>query len=497
MLPQVPPATPRKHVFIAALLLYALVMWPIIHADRFYIDDLGRARTGYLGWTSDGRPLSNLVVETMNLGAPISDLTPLPQLLALLLLAYLAVTVSRKFNVPGAWRAPLIVAPLVANPFFLENLSYKFDVLPMTLATALACMAVTAIPRTGWRALLGALALLATLCLYQPALNVFLVFVIAEFVLGQRDLAPMRPLLNTLGVRAGQLALALLAYKAVIAGTVKGHYATAHGAIAAANTCVATAHRNLAAFWRYVLDQLPGLWAKPLMAFMAAGALAGVYWTVRYLLRSWSVASTPMRAAMIASIVLFPLALVVAPWGPMLLLELPVHAPRVNIGFGALGAVGLLLVWTVLHRVRMRGPWQVAVLTVPVYSLLTFCFVYGNSLTQQKEFENRVAAQISADLSRIAAAHPVSEYMLQGSLGHAVIVRHTMRKYPLIGTLVPVHLTEGWGWAYEEMEHFGVVTPFRLSAPDAAPQSPPVAVSRNYRVYLDHDRAIVAFTPGS
>ncbi|HTK00631.1 MAG TPA: glucosyltransferase domain-containing protein, partial [Bordetella sp.] len=148
MQPPVSTPTPRRHVFIAALLLYALVIWPIIHADRFYIDDLGRARSGYLGWTSDGRPLSNLVVETLNLGAPISDLSPLPQLLALLLLAYLAVTLARKFEIPGAWRAPLILAPLAANPFFLENLSYKFDVLPMTLATALSCMAVTAIPRT-------------------------------------------------------------------------------------------------------------------------------------------------------------------------------------------------------------------------------------------------------------------------------------------------------------------------------------------------------------
>ncbi|AOB33158.1 hypothetical protein AKI39_24025 [Bordetella sp. H567] len=497
MLSNASPTPSRKHVFIAALLLYALVMWPILHADRFYIDDLGRALHGYLGWTSDGRPLANLVVETMNLGAPISDLSPLPQLLALLLLAYLAVTVSSKFNIPGTWRAPLIVAPLVANPFFLENLSYKFDVLPMTLATALSCMAVTAIPRTGWRALLGSLALLATLCLYQPALNVFLVFVIAEFVLGQRDLLPMRQLLVTLAVRAGQLVLALLAYKLVIAGTVKGRYAIAHGAIASANTCVAVFQRNLAAFWRYVLDQLPGLWAKPLLVFIAAGALAGAYWGVRYLARGWHGASAPGRLVAIAAIVLIPLALVIAPWGPMLLLEAPVYAPRVAIGFGALGAVGVLFAWTALERTRLTAAWQTAVLTVPIYGLLTFCFVYGASLKQQKEFENRVAAQLSADLGRIGAQRPISEYVLVGSLGHDVLVRHTIHKYPLIATLVPVHLTQGWGWAYEEMRHFGVDMKADVTAHPQVPHTPAVAVSRDYALYLDHDKAIVSFTPAS
>lgn len=495
MLPPAPPPASRKNIFIAALLLYALVMWPIIHADRFYIDDLGRARTGYLGWTSDGRPLSNLVVETMNLGTPISDLSPLPQLLALMLLAYLAVTASRKFNIPGTWRAPLIMAPLVANPFFLENLSYKFDVLPMTLATALSCMAVTAIPRTGWRGVLGAVALLATLCLYQPALNVFLVFVIAEFVLGQRDRQPMRQLLRTLAIRAGQFLAALLAYKAVIAKTVKGHYALAHGAIASFNTCVATFQRNLGAFWRYAADQLPGLWAKPLFVFIAIGVVAALCWSVRYLVLNWRSASTATRVAMVAGIVLLPPALLIAPWGPMLALEFPVYAPRVMIGFGALGAVGLLFAWTALETTRMKCSWQVVVLTVPVYALLTFCFVYGDSLKQQKEFENRVAARLSDDLGRIAAQQGISEYVVQGSLGHAVLVQHTMRKYPLIGTLVPVYLTQGWGWAYEEMRHFGVDTRHEMSPPAGEPRDPAVVVSRDYRVYVDHGRAVVAFTP--
>lgn len=57
---------------------------------------------------------------------------------------------------------------------------------------------------------------------------------------------------------------------------------------------------------------------------------------------------------------------------------------------------------------------------------------------------------IATDLSRVSAEHARSAYTLQGSQGHAVVVRHTMRKYPLIGVQVPVHLTEGWGWADEE-----------------------------------------------
>jgi hypothetical protein len=489
------PAEPQaKRVFLAALSLYALVIWPILRADRFYIDDLGRARAGYLGWTTEGRPLSNFVVETLNLGTPISDLSPLPQLLALLLLAYLAVAIGRKFDVPGTWRAPLILAPLVANPFFLENLSYKFDVLPMVLATALSCMAVTAIPRETWRGLLGSLALLATLCLYQPAVNVFLVFTIAELVMGQRRLLPMRELLATLATRGGQLLLALLAYKSVAAATVKGHYAKSHGILVPVGDLAHTAYRNLDDFWRYVLHTLTGLWAAPMMAFIVAGALAGLFWSLRYTVSGWRKASAPTRLAMLAIILLLPPALVLAPWGPMLALQTPVLAPRVMIGVGALGAIGLLFVWTILADMRTPPAWQVAVLTLPVYGLLTFGFVYGASLKLQDEFERRVAAQLSTDLSRVAAQHPISEYSLQGSLGYAVVVRHTIKKYPLIAQLVPVYLTQGWGWGNEELRNFGVDIPHASATPRDAQDCEVVATSRDYRVYLDRDIAVISFS---
>jgi hypothetical protein len=326
-------------------------------------------------------------------------------------------------------------------------------------------------------------------------LNVFLVLAVAEFVLAQRDLRPRGELLKMLGMRCGQLLLALLVYKQVIAVTVKGRYATAHGVIASASTLGDAAHRNLVGFWRYVLDLLPGLWAKPLLGFIVAGALIAVCWSARYLALGWRTASVSARLGMIAGVLLIPPALIVAPWGPMLALELPVYAPRVAIGFGALGVAGLLFVWTALERIRMAPRWQVVALTLPVYGLLTFCFVYGDSLKLQKDFENRVAAQVSADLSRIGAQQTVSEYSLRGSLGHAVLVRHTIKKYPLIACLVPVHLTEGWGWAYEAMQQFGVDTAYKLSAPPVAAEMQPVAISRDYRIYLDHGMAIVAFTP--
>lgn len=487
--------TSRRKVFIAALLLYGLAIYPILHADRFYIDDLGRARTGYLGWTTDGRPLANVLVETLNLGTPISDLTPLPQLLAALLLAYLAVTVARKFDIPGTWRAPLILAPLAANPFFLENLSYKFDVLPMTLATALSCMTVTAIPMTRWGRVLGSVALLATLCLYQPALNVFLVFVFAEFALAQRDLLSPKSLFATLAIRCAQLAAALLAYTVVIAGTVRGHYATAHGAVATMGALPGTVQSNLVAFWRYAFGMLPGLWTKPLWWGAGAGMLAAICWSVRYLVSGWNGASTPARIAMSASVVLPPVAFALAPWGPMLTLEAPVFAPRVVIGLGALGAAGLLLLWSILQRVRLPAAWQVAALAASVYGLFLFCFVYGQSLKQQKEFENRIAAQISDDLYRIAARHPLAGYALKGKLGHTVLTRRTIDKYPLVGALVPVYLTQGWGWGDEELRNFGVDLKHEIAPPPDIPPDPPVAVSRHYRIYLDRDIAIVAFTP--
>ncbi|ANN76852.1 glucosyltransferase domain-containing protein [Bordetella flabilis] len=483
-----------RPVFLAALSLYGLAIWPILHADRFYIDDLGRAYAGYLGWSSDGRPLANVVMELFNLGTPLTDLSPLPQVAALLLFAMLAVQVARRFGIGGTWRAPLIVAPLVAQPFFLENLSYKFDSLTMSLAVTLAALAVVGPVARGWRGVAGMACILASLCLYQPALNVFLVFALAELIHEQARCCAPRALLALAGVRILQLLVACGLYGGIMAATVKGHYATSHQQLPDVAQAWPVMLHNLAAFWRYVTAYTATSWAALPWMLTVAGVVLALGAAIRYAGTHWAASPPRVRLALALGPVAVVLGTAVLPWGPMLILRDPVFAPRVMVGVGALASAALLAVSCALTRWRVERRWHVAVLAAPAYGLFVFAAAYGNALGLQKAYEDRLTADIAQDLSGLADSAGVRRYTLRGHAPRPPVVQHDIRKYPLLDVLVPVYLTAGWGWAGDALRHAGSDLRFLASSDAGAPCAAVPAVRRQaYRIYTKEDMAIVVF----
>src|SRR5262249_46718944 len=153
---------------------------------RYYNDDLKRALIGRTGWDSNGRPLTTLLMKLLQFyDHALIDISPFTQIGAVAILAWAGVLIARRYAIRSPLVAALVAFPLGAQPFFLENLSYKFDSLSMSLALFLALLPVVALreDRRGWW--LGVAALFASLCLYQPAFTAFLIFVLVEVVVAQ------------------------------------------------------------------------------------------------------------------------------------------------------------------------------------------------------------------------------------------------------------------------------------------------------------------------
>ncbi|WP_158219434.1 MULTISPECIES: glucosyltransferase domain-containing protein [unclassified Achromobacter] len=480
-----------RNAFSAALILFGLILWPILHADRLYIDDMGRASAGYLGWGSDGRPLANVLMEVVNAGTPLTDITPVPQLAALLMLAGLAALIGRRFQLPGSWLPALCVLPLAGSPYYLENLSYKFDVLTMTAALVLAAIAALDPMRGRLQLPRKMLLLLMALCLYQPAANVYVLLVIAQIVAGQwRDTAP-GILLRQLGSQIGATLLACLLYAVVLKQTVRGGYSNAHSSIDP--TAVAA---NLAHFWHYVLMTMTTLRGWVLLVLAGVAVPLALIGALRYAIRTWPHAGVGTRIALGLAVPLLPLALLVAPWGPMLVLADPVFAPRVMMGFGALMAASALILATAVPRLRVDHRYAIGLLVVPAAVMVLIASVYGNSLEQQKAYEDNLSGNMVDDVAALRLQNQLDGIALVGEAGHPPIVRHNMRKHPILAELLPVHLTQGWGWATEQLRMFGPVPPMRTIPAETieqlANQKPDIARAA-YRVYVRDHVAIFMF----
>ena len=121
-----------KKIVLMLIGIYIVGLYPLFRANYYYIDDLGRSVYGYRGWDDFGRWISNGLSYILHAGAPLTDISPLPQLFAVVLMslagAVLIYVFTKKENRGsiGFWQL-LAVLPMGFNPYFMECFSYKYD----------------------------------------------------------------------------------------------------------------------------------------------------------------------------------------------------------------------------------------------------------------------------------------------------------------------------------------------------------------------------------
>jgi hypothetical protein len=125
------------------------------------------------------------------MGAPRTVLTsPLGLLVCLPAMGWTCVLLTRMFQHPRPWAAPLACVFLFGSPYFIENLSYSFDAPQMVLAVLLNVWAAWCMLQQTrfqlWRWFCSVGLVLAGLCLYQAAHAAFWIPVLMALVFVDR-----------------------------------------------------------------------------------------------------------------------------------------------------------------------------------------------------------------------------------------------------------------------------------------------------------------------
>lgn len=94
----------RPAAVLFAILLVALL--PLLLADFHYLDDLGRAAIGYRRWDEFGRYLSEYGSVLVHAGTHLTDISPIPQLLAMFIMAVSSAMAIAIFQ-PGGYGSAL------------------------------------------------------------------------------------------------------------------------------------------------------------------------------------------------------------------------------------------------------------------------------------------------------------------------------------------------------------------------------------------------------
>lgn len=428
------------------LAVYTFGMITVIRADIFYggADDLYRSISGARAWRNFYRYVSHFLSIFVHTSPRIFDIAPLTQFLALIVMALAALVTIRVFlprsSEDGGRLSPMVyvaAVPIALFPYFLENLSYRYDSPYMALSVLFCVLPFLFTRRLVYFALVS-LPCLFLMCLsYQAASGVYIVAcAFCVFDMWCRKEQSLGRIVRFTLTAVACYALALLVFFALFNVQPVGE-------------SYVDKNLNIAAFSTNVKAYLSQVWKDYGTSTLKLSAIL--------LVPLFVVASclTSRRGRLPTTLVALLLVMFAAvfSYGAFLVMGRPLLEPRSMFPFGFVVALMALrvAVWlsggqAARKRLRVMRFACRAVLIVLSYSCMVYAFAYGNAHASQKKYTNFRITLLLEDLSRVIPpeqedvsihvlsdidftlavktlekTYPVATRMIENMGGHAVV----------------------------------------------------------------------------
>lgn len=425
-----------KQVFIFGILVYGVALFALIRGDVYYIDDWGYSINGG-NWNHFSRYVATKLSHIVNLKPIAIDVSPLTQIFAVMFLVFGGMIISFLIRKKIDYIGMLAAIPLGLSPYFLENLSYKFDSVFMGFSVLCCILPFLLKDRTLIFFISSVVCLILMYCSYQASNGIYMILGIyltlsVYFVEG----ASLKRALGFLFVCILAFLIASLVYKVFLVKPVE----------------------------TYVLDSM-----FPLSQLLIGGANLKRYLTLVYedsrtpyfylvlvtmmcfVLHFVRVSIRSKLFAFVSSALFIVLGLCIS-YGLYLVLQKPLFTPRAFIGIG--GFVAVLCVASIddtrsskIFRILPR-----ILIVLIAYSLVVFATAYGNAVTKQQEYIYFRTDVLVRDLENIISKDEQSAVEFQGNIGYARATKPFVYYYQNIGRrLIPVLMSGGWGFTYQPL----------------------------------------------
>ncbi|GCD54026.1 glucosyltransferase domain-containing protein [Acetobacter pasteurianus] len=424
-------------------IFYILFTLPILLANVYYNDDHGRSLYGST-WSKNGRIFSTVLMNLLDLRVRnILDLSPLGQIMGLLVLACAAVLLTQRLTRsqrPGWFALSMCGFPLAIQPFFLQNLSYKFDALPMLMAQALAVFA--AVLPLSWscrkRFVICFALLVGVMGFYQTGVNTYLALAILVF-LSDYEYGETAKAWGDIGIKISSFLVAAVLYKdLIIPATIHGQFER-HLAVTL-DLKTLPFHElgeniyNILALTSVLLTQ----GAKPLLlGLFGVAVFCSLLNAVKYF-RQKTISDFSVGILYCA----LPIALLTLLSGMLLILKNVEYVPRILTSFSAC----IIFVNLAFMRGFLRKLGWVPLIPLVYYFVISFS--YGNMLAENSRFELFHVQRVSSALMDMGYQGG-DNLFLYGEEPLSPIVKNAIQAMPILGKLKPdpaIHDDEYFGY---------------------------------------------------
>ena len=426
-----------KKPFFSLFLCILTACIPLLLANFNYLDDLGRTAIGYRLWDNYSRYVSEYGSILVHAGTRLTDISPLPQLLAIAIMAAAGIMVIYSLKADKA--APIsfldvaAALPLAISPYFLECLSYKFDAPYMAFSVLISVFPVWVYACQGAKRSFCVTSVLCTIlmCLSYQASSGIYPMLIAFFAFSLWNNGKTKEALRLALVSAVCYLIGLVIFKLLFMPDIDTYVSTS---IRPLPELIPGFIAQLVEYARLIVSDFKKIW-------LALFALLSCFFVLLSVCRSRQNRILAFFVSVAVLVIAFALTFGVYP-----ALTIPLEEPRAMFGFGALIAF-IAVMATDGKRTALPKLCAFAL----SWCFLTFACTYGNALIEQKRFAESRIQLVLQDLSELPVPTDGSYKVVSfnGDIGLAPVIKGIPNNQCILSRLVPTLFSgNNWGENY-------------------------------------------------
>ncbi|HAV1801610.1 TPA: hypothetical protein JG906_001927 [Enterobacter hormaechei subsp. steigerwaltii] len=418
--------------------IISLAWLPVIFASRYYMDDLGRSVRGYYDWSPNGRPFAEAIFRAITFNNGMYDISPLYQILAFFIMGMCCVLLIKALRLQFTTNNLIISSLLFLMPFYLENISYRYDSLTMALSCLLALYSYHLArnkPGYLWMALSLLIGVLY-LSTYQTFISVFVIVSLLSVVKSAELLDGVKHEIKP----AISFLLSYLIYSKFIAPLfITGQYNITHSQV---SFDVALFKQNFIGAFDY-LTGIIGHYEILILSINIAFIIFLLFKNINQKAKAKSIVNF-----VIVTFVAFIPVLIYLP------LKHPVFFPRVFVGFGCVIAACAL----VLDAEKYKFSRYIVLANLVVALVLSLA--YNRASDSMNLNDQLLVNEIQQKTS------PNDTIIVFGSQSRDAITQRLASSFPMINIMTPLYLNnENW-WGKLLLNKYNINNKFLTSKPE-------------------------------
>lgn len=416
--------------FAFGYFIYFIGYFGLIRANIYYVDDIYRSYSGNFAFLSASRYTSEYLSKLIHLNLyRNTDISPVTHLIAIALISIGSmILVKIIFKKQNFW-ALLASVALGLNPFFLQNMSYKFDSPFMALALISPIIPFLFLRKKFIFYLLSFIFILISLTTYQAANGIYIImsmFIILT-ILTQKQVKT-KNILSYIFLFLSSYLFSLIFYKIFIFNPTENNIK--HSLIG--NKIALNIYNNI----KFTFKNYCEIIDKTILEYLLI-----IIFSIFILSILQNSKKNKFNSLIFTLIFLF--SIITMSQGIYLLLKNFYVGPRVFVCIGVI--LSIISIYSLKNKIKILNLILKPTIIMTVYFLIIQANAYANALkTQEIYAKYRINIMIS-DLNKIL---PIEKnykiFINSGQIGNAPMVKNLERNYPIIKKANWFKLYKGW-----------------------------------------------------